>query len=266
MKMRHGTLTLGASFGALAFLIAGCSDSGVESAKSDAPAQNAADAKPGPDGWAGTVRGTVTNLNGDPIEGAFVKLRNSERRLTVMVISKEFGRLPRRKSSLRHLGGAGRRRRSRKQVVDARLRVRHGHGRGEPRADREPRARSRAGVAAPRADGAGLARYAAQRARQGHHHAELRLVPRGEPHRRQPRRPRRLAGRDRRHARQHEEREPAGDLGRGRGRAARLSRRESAGDGRARSEQPPAARAGGRRRAQLPRGAVRSGEHPLGAA
>ena len=50
------------------------------------------------------------------------------------------------------------------------------------------------------------------------------------------------------------------DVGRGRGRAARLSRRESPGAGRARSEQPPAARAGGRRSAQLPRRAIRPRE------
>ncbi len=50
-----------------------------------------ADAKPGPDGWSGTIRGTITSLNGDPVEGAFVKLRNEERRLTIMVISKDAG-------------------------------------------------------------------------------------------------------------------------------------------------------------------------------
>jgi streptogramin lyase len=92
MLMRHKSLTLGASFAALAFLIAGCSDSGVQTGGTETPAGNTqADAKPGPDGWSGTVRGTVTNLNGDPIEGAFVKLRNTERRLTVMVVSKDLG-------------------------------------------------------------------------------------------------------------------------------------------------------------------------------
>ncbi len=92
MMKRHHTLALGASFGALAFLIAGCSDSSVQSTSTETPGGDAsAQAKPGPDGWAGAVRGTVTNLNGDPIEGAFVKLRNEERRLSVMVISKDGG-------------------------------------------------------------------------------------------------------------------------------------------------------------------------------
>lgn len=92
MTIRQKSLMVGASFGALAFIVAGCSDQSVQSAKTEGASEStAADAKPGPDGWTGTVRGTVTNLNGDPIEGAYVKLRNTERRLSVMVISKDSG-------------------------------------------------------------------------------------------------------------------------------------------------------------------------------
>ena len=88
LKPTHAFIGVAASV----LIAAACSDSGVQSAKTEAPAQDAsAQAKPGPDGWAGAVRGIVTNLNGDPIEGAFVKLRNPERRLTVMVISKDEG-------------------------------------------------------------------------------------------------------------------------------------------------------------------------------
>jgi streptogramin lyase len=77
---------------AAALLLLGCSESSDVKATNEGPNQTAAlDAKPGPDGWAGAVRGTVTSLNGDPVEGAYVKLRNEARRLTVMVISKDEG-------------------------------------------------------------------------------------------------------------------------------------------------------------------------------
>ena len=87
----RGDLRLGVC--AAALLVLGCSEgSDVTATKTDASTQTAsADAKPGPDGWAGTIRGTVTSLNGDPVEGAYVKLRNDERRLTIMVISKGAG-------------------------------------------------------------------------------------------------------------------------------------------------------------------------------
>src|SRR5262245_48424215 len=79
---------------AAALLLLGCSESADVKATSGegGGTQTAAlDAKPGPDGWAGAVRGTVSDLNGGPVEGAYVKLRNEARRLTVMVISKDEG-------------------------------------------------------------------------------------------------------------------------------------------------------------------------------
>src|SRR3954452_11384032 len=40
----------------------------------------------------GTVEGVVTSASGQPVTGAFVKLKNAERRLTFMVITREQGR------------------------------------------------------------------------------------------------------------------------------------------------------------------------------
>jgi len=40
----------------------------------------------------GSVDGVVTNASGQPVTGAFVKLKNAERRLTFMVITREQGR------------------------------------------------------------------------------------------------------------------------------------------------------------------------------
>ena len=46
--------------------------------------------------WAaddrGSVQGVVNNASGQPVTGAFVKLKNAERRLTFMVISQDQGR------------------------------------------------------------------------------------------------------------------------------------------------------------------------------
>jgi virginiamycin B lyase len=41
---------------------------------------------------AGTLQGTVKNAKGAPVTGAFVKIKNSERRLTFMIISQPQGR------------------------------------------------------------------------------------------------------------------------------------------------------------------------------
>src|SRR3954451_6663250 len=40
----------------------------------------------------GAVQGVVSDVSGQPVAGAFVKLKNDERRLTFMVISQEQGR------------------------------------------------------------------------------------------------------------------------------------------------------------------------------
>src|SRR3954453_3271075 len=40
----------------------------------------------------GSVQGVVSDASGQPVAGAFVKLKNDERRLTFMVISQEQGR------------------------------------------------------------------------------------------------------------------------------------------------------------------------------
>src|SRR5262245_41464938 len=89
--MLKGHLRL--SICAAAVIMLGCSESSdVTATNTETPGQTAAlDAKPGPDGWAGAVRGTVTDLNGGAVEGAYVKLRNEARRLTVMVVSKDGG-------------------------------------------------------------------------------------------------------------------------------------------------------------------------------
>src|SRR5262245_6354866 len=87
--MLKGSYTL--SVCALALLIAACSENAPTANTQNAPQNNFADAKAGPDGWAGTIRGTVSNVGGDPTAGAFVKLRNEDRHLTVMVVSQEDG-------------------------------------------------------------------------------------------------------------------------------------------------------------------------------
>src|SRR5215813_440968 len=40
----------------------------------------------------GTVQGVVNDASGKPVAGAFVKLKNADRRLTFMVISQDGGR------------------------------------------------------------------------------------------------------------------------------------------------------------------------------
>src|SRR5882757_6427805 len=50
-----------------------------------APSAQAADER-------GSVQGVVTNASGQPVSGAFVKLKHAERRLTFLVISQEQGR------------------------------------------------------------------------------------------------------------------------------------------------------------------------------
>jgi hypothetical protein len=108
--MLKGHLKL--SICAAALLLLGCGQgSDVKATSGESSTSTAsADAKPGPGGWSGTIRGTVTSLNGDPVEGAYVKLRNDERRLTIMVISKDAGaysadRLPPGNWKVQAIGG-----------------------------------------------------------------------------------------------------------------------------------------------------------------
>ena len=59
---------------------------------------------------AGSLQGVVTSSSGDPVSGAFVKLKNAERRLTFMVISQAEGRytasnLPAGKYVVQGVGG-----------------------------------------------------------------------------------------------------------------------------------------------------------------
>lgn len=75
--LRHMQRIIG--LGALV-LIAGCSRDPVETAADTTQ------------GHSGVVAGTVTDNAGQPVAGAFVKLKNPERRLTIMVISQDGGR------------------------------------------------------------------------------------------------------------------------------------------------------------------------------
>jgi streptogramin lyase len=59
---------------------------------------------------AGTLQGVVKNASGTPLTGAFVKMKNAERRLTFMIISQEQGRyavntLPAGKYVVQAIGG-----------------------------------------------------------------------------------------------------------------------------------------------------------------
>src|SRR5258708_7067753 len=58
----------------------------------------------------GSIQGVVKNASGEPVSGAFVKLKNPDRRLTFMVISQAQGRytannLPAGKNSVQRVGG-----------------------------------------------------------------------------------------------------------------------------------------------------------------
>src|ERR1700737_4504584 len=58
----------------------------------------------------GSIQGVVKNASGEPVSGAFVKLKNPDRRLTFMVISQAQGRytannLPMGKYEIQGVGG-----------------------------------------------------------------------------------------------------------------------------------------------------------------
>jgi len=78
-----------ALIGLVAVLLAsGWSETPVRSASAEAPSVSTQST----DGYGGTVQGVVTDSSGRPVAGAFVKLRNPRRRLTIMVVSKDEGR------------------------------------------------------------------------------------------------------------------------------------------------------------------------------
>jgi streptogramin lyase len=60
----------------------------VQSAGAEAPSASTQSTE----SYGGTVQGVVTDSSGRPVAGAFVKLRNPRRRLTIMVVSRDEGR------------------------------------------------------------------------------------------------------------------------------------------------------------------------------
>ena len=76
---------------ATALLAAGCSaEPTVETATDTAPAATA-ERTVVAEGYSGTINGVVRDASGEPVAGAFVKLKNEERRLTFMHISQDGG-------------------------------------------------------------------------------------------------------------------------------------------------------------------------------
>jgi streptogramin lyase/mono/diheme cytochrome c family protein len=92
-SLRLYSVRRNALMGAAAILLlgAGCSQQPANDAA--APASDAAaDAAPAPEGAHGAVlQGVITDSQGQPVEGAFVKVRDTTQRLLFMVISQEGG-------------------------------------------------------------------------------------------------------------------------------------------------------------------------------
>src|SRR5262245_17312756 len=91
---------------ALALIAAACSQGDVKSSSNETPAATAENGQ----GHTGVVQGVVKDASGQPVAGAFVKLKNAERRLTIMVISQEGGkytadRLPAGNWTVQSVGG-----------------------------------------------------------------------------------------------------------------------------------------------------------------
>jgi streptogramin lyase len=78
----------------VALIAAGCSREPTETADAtNAPAAAAAvPNNPYESGYSGVVEGVVNDASGKPVAGAFVKLHEPDRRLTIMVVSQEGGR------------------------------------------------------------------------------------------------------------------------------------------------------------------------------
>ncbi len=81
---------------AIVFLAAGCSaEPTVETAAETTPEsiiENTVETAAATADHSGVVEGTVRDASGEPVAGAFVKLKNEERRLTFMHISQDGGR------------------------------------------------------------------------------------------------------------------------------------------------------------------------------
>jgi virginiamycin B lyase len=78
-----------ALIGVVAVLLASSySGTPVQSAGAEAPSESIQSTE----SYGGTVQGVVTDSAGRPVAGAFVKLRNPRRRLTIMVVSRDEGR------------------------------------------------------------------------------------------------------------------------------------------------------------------------------
>ena len=58
----------------------------------------------------GTLMGVVTDAAGAPLEGAFVQMKNAERRLYFMVITKDAGQIHQQQAAARQICRAGDRR------------------------------------------------------------------------------------------------------------------------------------------------------------
>ncbi len=90
-----GTKTLLASV-ATAMLIAGCSAEQQTQATNEPVTPSAEATQPdiaaAEEGYSGVIEGVVRDADGTPVAGAFVKLKNEERRLTFMHVSQEGGR------------------------------------------------------------------------------------------------------------------------------------------------------------------------------
>jgi streptogramin lyase len=100
------------SIAAALLLAAGCS--AEQQSQTEPEAQTAAAEPreaPTPAGHSGVIEGVVRDANGEPVAGAYVKLRNDERRLTFMHISQEGGRytaikLPEGSYTVQAVGGS----------------------------------------------------------------------------------------------------------------------------------------------------------------
>ncbi|MEE8439499.1 MAG: hypothetical protein V3S07_07910, partial [Micropepsaceae bacterium] len=81
--------------GAIVLLAAGCSaEPTVETAAETTPeavTENAVETAAANQDHNGVVEGIVRDASGEPVAGAFVKLKNEERRLTFMHISQDGG-------------------------------------------------------------------------------------------------------------------------------------------------------------------------------